>query len=87
MVSTVRAGLGQLKFGDDLGTQQAGDEGARRPLGAGDQLLGDAGAAHEVARLEHQHRLACAGQVVGGDEAVVAGADDDGVVVSGHRNS
>ena len=34
-------------------------------------------------------RLSCAGEVVGGDEAVVAGADDDGVVVgcSGHVRS
>src|SRR5262249_16113200 len=52
------------------------------PLRALDQFLGRAGAAEHVARLQHQHPLAAAGEVVGGDEAVVAGADHDRVVVA-----
>ena len=38
------------------------------------------GAAHLVLRLEHEHRPAAVGEVVGGHEPVGAGADDDGVV-------
>ena len=46
----------------------------------GTQLLGDGGAADEVAPLEDQRPQAGLGEVGAVDEAVVAAADDDGVV-------
>ena len=59
--------------------QQRKRVGAGRGAHAGPQLLGHAGAADEVAALEHLHVEARARQVGGGDQAVVAGADDDRV--------
>jgi hypothetical protein len=60
--------------------RQAGD-GEVGPEG----LLGDRGAADGVPALQHQHAAAGAGKVTGGDEAVVAAADDDHVVRVRHR--
>jgi hypothetical protein len=53
---------------------------ARHPP-AGRDLLGHAGAAEQVAALEHADPQAGAGQIRGGGEAVVAAADDDRVEV------
>src|SRR5437867_3158035 len=44
------------------------------------RLLGDAGAAHQLAPLEHEHPPSRTGEVRRGDEPVVARADDDDVV-------
>ena len=46
----------------------------------GPQLLGDRGAADEVAALEDEHLQAGLGEVGAVDQAVVAAADDDRVV-------
>jgi hypothetical protein len=43
----------------------------------GDRLLGARTAARSVARFEHEHVPARRSEIAGGDEAVVAGADDD----------
>ena len=51
-------------------------------LKPGSQLLGDRGAADEVAALEDERLEAGLGQVGAVDQAVVAAADDDGVVAS-----
>src|SRR5262249_45940931 len=44
------------------------------------RALGDRRAADVVAALEHEHRAALAGEISGGDQTVVAAADDHGVV-------
>ena len=42
-----------------------------------DRLLGARTASRSVARFEHEHVPARAGEIAGGDETVVAGAHDD----------
>ena len=74
----------QLELGDDLGPEQARDERARGPLRACNQLFGHAGATDHVARLDDQHPLAGAGEIVGSDETVVSGPNNDRVVAVSH---
>ena len=77
----------QVQLADDLGPQQRHHVRADRELEAGEDFLGHGRAAEHVAALEHEHLLAGAGQVGGGDEAVVAAADDDRVVGLGHEDA
>ena len=65
----------------DLRAQQAADVGAVRVGPAGVQLAADRGAADPGVLLEDADGKPGAGEVAGGGQAVVAGADDDGVVV------
>ena len=68
---------GELQLVDDLRPEHADHEAARGEFGARKELLGDAGAADNRAPLHHQHLLAGASQVVGGDQAVVSATDDE----------
>ena len=70
----------QLEVADDLGPQQAHHVGELGEAVAGKDFLGDGCPADDIAPLEHDHLLAGAREVRGGDQAVVAGADDDRVV-------
>ena len=45
------------------------------------ELLGDRRATDEVAALQHAHLQAGAGEIGGADQAVVAAADDEDIVV------
>ncbi len=74
----------EIEIPDDLGPEQAVDVGGRGHLEAGPQLLGDAGAAQHFAALEYQHFDPGPGEVRGGDQTVVATADNDEVVGRGH---
>jgi hypothetical protein len=67
-----------------LRQQKGADVGGRGDLVAGEQLFGDAGSAHDAARLEHGHAMPGLRDQVGGDEAVVARSDDDDVAACGH---
>jgi hypothetical protein len=79
---------GERQLVDHLGSQHARDVGRRGGAAAGVDLLGDAAAAHDLAPLEHQRAQAGAGEVRGGGEAVVAGADDDRIPgVGGRRHA
>ena len=69
----------ELQLAGDGRPQPPDGVGEGRDADAGRQLLGDRGAADAVARLEHEDAEARPGQVRGGDEAVVARTDDDGV--------
>ena len=73
----------QFELADHFGTQQAHDIGANRIFKSRIDLFGHRRAAEHMAALEHQNFLPCFGQIGGAGEAVVAGADDDRVVV-GH---
>jgi hypothetical protein len=75
----------QFQLANDVRAQQADDVGEDGELEAGIDLLGDAGAADEIALFQHQHLLAGFRQVSGGHQAVVPAADNNGVVLSGHR--
>ena len=78
---TRRPNSAELELGDDRRRAErhvvAAADVDRRP---GERLAAGR-AADVVARLEHERRAARPGQVGGGDQAVVAGADDDHVVV------
>ena len=73
----------QLELANDLRTQQAVDVRGGRDLVARPDLFGDAGAADQLAPLEH-HALARARQIGRGHERVVPGADEDDVVAVRH---
>ena len=72
--------LGELQVLDDLRPEERERVRERREPEAGTQLLGDGGAADEVAPLEDQGPQARLREIGAVDEAVVAAADDDGVV-------
>src|SRR5262249_1422517 len=74
----------QAQFANDLGSQQAGDVGGGRDLETGPQLFGHASAAHEIAALKDKHPSARTSKIGGGDQAVVASPDDDGIIADGH---
>ena len=74
----------QVELADDLRPQQRHDVGADRVLEAGEDLLGDRGAAEHVPALDHEHLAARPRQIRGVDQPVVAPADHDHVVV-GHK--
>src|SRR5690348_11337131 len=71
---------GQVEIANDLRAQQRDYVGAHRELESGKDFLGDGGASEHVAPLQHQDFLACARQIGGGGEAVVASSDNDCVV-------
>jgi hypothetical protein len=48
-------------------------------------FFGDAGAANNLATLQHQRFESCSGEIAGSDKPVVAGTDDDDVV-GWHKN-
>ena len=75
---------GSCEVADDLRPQQADDVASDAEAEAGEDLLGDRGATEDVAPLEDEGPQAGPGEVRGADQAVVATADDDGVVALRH---
>ncbi len=71
--------LRQLQRAHDLRPQQAAHVGAVRVGEVLVQLPAHRRAADEGVALQHQHLESGARQIAGGDQAVVAGADDDRV--------
>ncbi len=76
--------IAQRQLLDDLGAEGALHEGAGGEFGALDQLFGDAGAAHDVARLDHGDFQPCQGEIIGGHQPVVARADQDDIELAVH---
>ena len=70
----------QLHVGDHLGIEQADRIAGDGVAEARVELLGDRRAADDAAPLQHPHLVAGPRQIEGADEAVVAAADDEGVV-------
>ena len=70
----------QVQIPDDLRAEQAHHVGAHAVLEARVDLLRNRSAPEHVPLLQHHDALAGPGQVRGVDEAIVAPADDDGVV-------
>ena len=79
------AALNQPQVAPDRLAQHAQDVGAGRGAVPGRELLGHAAAADDLAPFADNHPQAGGRKVVGGDEAVVAAADDHGVVVAALR--
>ena len=71
----------QFEVADDLGPQQADDVRKLREPVAGEYLFGNGRAADDVAPLEHDDLLACPRQIRRSNQAVVAAADDDRIVM------
>src|SRR5690606_26545628 len=57
---------------------------AKIELVSGDDLLGGYRSAHDLAAFEDGDAIPCLRQIRGGDEAVVAGPDDDHIVIAAH---
>ena len=70
---------GESELFDNERMQQAGEIGAGRHPDARERLFDGAGAADALACFEDEDALAGAREIGGAGEAVVAGADDDGV--------
>jgi hypothetical protein len=75
---------GQLQVAHDLGAKQRHHVRRHAEPEPGHDLLGDGGAAEDVAPLQHDDAQPGPGQVRGADEAVVAASDDDRVVALRH---
>ncbi len=70
----------ELEVADDLGPQQTHHIRENRESEARENLLADRRASDHRTPLEHQYPAARPGEVRGGHETVVAGADDDRVI-------
>ena len=71
---------GQFQITNDFRAQQTHHIGKFGEAIAGENFLGDRRAADHLATLQHHHFLAGASEVCRSDQAIVAGADDDGIV-------
>jgi hypothetical protein len=77
--SSSKPELLQAQVAHHLRLEHRDDVGRARDAVAGPQLLGDAGAAEDVAALEDAHAHAGAREVRARGQPVVAAADDDRV--------
>ena len=78
--------LCQPQVPDEIGGQQGDHVRQRRDRVPGpERMLADRGAAGHLPALAHQGVQPAAGQVGGGDQAVVPAADDDGIPASAQR--
>ena len=72
--------IGEMEVADDFRAEHAGDVGSGGSAAAGCDLFGDTASADDVAALEDEGGVSGAGEIRGSGQAVVASADDDGVV-------
>src|SRR5450631_568117 len=72
--------IGEMEVANDFGAEHAGDVGGGGSAATGGDLFGNTASADNVAAFEDQSGVSGASEIRGGGEAVVAGADDDGVV-------
>jgi hypothetical protein len=70
----------QIEVLDHLGTKHGRDIGSRGHATTGSDFFRDTAAAHNVAALENERSQSAARKVRSGSKAVVAGADNDGIV-------
>ena len=76
----------QFQLPDDAFLEQAGEVRGSGDAIARPDFFGDRAPAHEFAPLQHQHLAPAARQIGGGNQSVMAAADDDGIVF-GHRTT
>ena len=86
-VMNLQAVLFQLHVADDVGTNGAGGVRQRGAAEAGMKFVGDGGAADLRPALEDERLESGFGEIEGGDQAVVAAADDDDVAPVGFVSS
>jgi hypothetical protein len=78
--------FGELELPDDFRSQERHHVRTDGIFEAGEDFFGDRGAAHQMATFEHHDLAAGAGEVRGCGQPVVAGANNDGVVLLWHRD-
>ena len=76
--------IGQAHVGNHLGLQQADCVARDRVSKTGVEFLGYGCSAHDIAALDDAHFHARTGEVEGADKAVMAAADDHGIIFLGH---
>ena len=74
----------KVEFTNDFGTKERDNVGTFGEKKTGEDFLGDGGAAKNVAAFQDHDLVPRLGKVRSVDEAVVAAADDDNVVVLPH---
>ena len=74
----------QLHVADDLGLQQADGIAGDGIAETGVKFLRHRSAAHHVAPFHDAHFQARLGKIEGADKAIMAGADDHGIILFGH---
>jgi hypothetical protein len=74
----------EIQFANNFRAEQRDDVGAFREKKAGDDFFSDRRSAQYVSPFKHQDSLACFGEISGVDQAIVAAADHDRVVVLRH---
>jgi hypothetical protein len=79
-----QAVAGEVEFANDFGTEEGDYIGALGEKKAGDDFFSDGGAAENVAAFEDKNFFAGFGEIRRVDQAVVAAADDDCVVMLRH---
>src|ERR1700675_3160348 len=72
--------IGEMKIADNFGSKHAGDVRSGGGVAARSDLFGDTASADNGAPFEDNRGVSGAGQIGGGGEAVVASANNDGVV-------
>ncbi len=77
---------GQIQLANDRGSKEADHVGEHREGEARKDLFAHGGSAHQVPALQNQHLVPGFGQIGGSDQAVVPGADDDGIVGVAHHD-
>jgi hypothetical protein len=75
---------GEIEFAHDFFLHEAGKIGGSGNAVAGPDFLGDGASADQLAGFEDEDFLAGFGEIGGGDESVMASADDEDVVRVGH---
>jgi hypothetical protein len=70
--------------GDHLGLEQADGVARHRIAETGMEFLGHRRPANDIAALDDPHLHACTREVEGADKAVMATADDYGIIFLGH---
>jgi hypothetical protein len=75
----------EIEVGDDFGIEQRDRVARRRVAIARMEFLRDGRAAHDVAPLDDAHLQSRRREIIGTDEAVMAGADDEDVHRLRHR--
>jgi len=73
--------LGEFQIADHFRAEEADDVGEDGKFEARENLLGHGRPANEVAAFKDEDFFPCFGEVGGGGQAVVACADDEGIVV------
>src|ERR1700682_4447652 len=72
--------IGETEVADNFGAKHAGDVRSGGGTAAGGNLFGNTASADNVAAFEDKSRTSRASQIGGSSQAVVASADNDGVV-------